>query len=118
MRRFAVLLGLALCISSAAEAGAEKATADASSAPASRPGKSRRKKRSVAFRGDNAAKTSLRTEPLEKPSGDIWVSAENLHEEARVNIYKPDGSLDDAALAKLDELFRCVRTGEVRAMRA
>ena len=52
-----------------------------------------------------------------KPSGDIWLRAENLGEEVTVNIYKPDGTFDEAALAKLDDLFRCVRTGEVRAVR-
>ena len=51
-----------------------------------------------------------------KPSGEVWLYAENLNEEVRVNIYKPDGTFDDAALAKLDELFRCVKTGEVRAV--
>jgi uncharacterized protein YcbK (DUF882 family) len=53
-----------------------------------------------------------------KPSGDVWLYAENLGEEVRVNIYKRDGSFDDAALAKLDELFRCTKTGTVRAVRA
>jgi uncharacterized protein YcbK (DUF882 family) len=52
-----------------------------------------------------------------KPSGDVWLYAENLGEQVRVNIYKADGTFDDAALAKLDELFRCKRTGEVRAVR-
>lgn len=79
----------------------------------------KRKCRRVAvFQGHNAAKSTLRTEPLPRPSGDIWVWAENLREEVKVNIYKPDGTLDDAALAKLDELFRCRATGEVRAVRA
>lgn len=67
--------------------------------------------------GRNASPDELRKAPLEKPSGDIWLRAENLGEEVKVNIYKPDGSFDDAALAKLDELFRCVKTGEVRAVR-
>lgn len=91
----------------------------ASSAPAKKSKKKKKKKKRVAaFRGHNAAKSSLRTEPLPKPSGEVWLRAENLDEEVRVNIYKPDGSFDDAALAKLDELFRCARTGAVRAVRA
>jgi len=69
------------------------------------------------FSGHNAAKSTLRTEPLEKPSGEISIKAENLGEEVTVNIYKPDGTFDEGALAKLDDLFRCVRTGEVRAVR-
>jgi uncharacterized protein YcbK (DUF882 family) len=75
------------------------------------------RKRVAAFSGHNAAKSTLRTEPLEKPSGEISLRAENLGEEVTVNIYKPDGTFDEAALAKLDDLFRCVRTGEVRAVR-
>jgi uncharacterized protein YcbK (DUF882 family) len=99
MQRTALLVIAALCVSAPAWAGA-------------------RKKRVAGFKGHNAAKSSLRTEPLDKPSGDVWVRAENLNEEVRVNIYKTDGSFDDAALAQLDELFRCTRTGEVRAVRA
>ena len=90
-----------MCLSSAAFAGsAHKA-----------------KRRVATFSGHNAAKSTLRTEPLEKPSGDISIRAENLGEEVTVNIYKADGSFDEAALAKLDDLFRCTRTGEVRAVR-
>jgi uncharacterized protein YcbK (DUF882 family) len=74
-------------------------------------------RRVAVFQGHNAATSTLRTEPLDKPSGDVWLHAENLGEEVKVNIYKPDGSFDDAALAKLDNIFRCVRTGEVRAVR-
>ena len=75
-------------------------------------------KRPPAFTGKNAPKSAYRTQPLEQPSGALWLRAENLDEEVRVNLYKPDGKLDDAALAKLDELFRCTRSGEVRAVRA
>jgi uncharacterized protein YcbK (DUF882 family) len=122
MQRLALIVIASLCMSATAQAGAEKSTADSSS---STPGRSnsakkskKRSKRVAAFRGHNAAKSSLRTEPLTKPSGDVWVRAENLNEEVRVNIYKPDGSFDDGALAKLDEIFRCSRTGAVRAVRA
>jgi uncharacterized protein YcbK (DUF882 family) len=70
----------------------------------------------IEFQGHGVAKSTLRTDPLETPSGQLWVRAENLNEEARVSIYKPDGSFDEASLAKLDEIFRCKRTGEVRAV--
>jgi uncharacterized protein YcbK (DUF882 family) len=75
-------------------------------------------RRVAVFQGHNAAKSTLRTDPLDKPSGDIWIRAENLNEELKVNIYKADGTFDDAVLAKLDDLFRCTRSGEVRAVRA
>lgn len=86
--------------------------------PAAAAPKSKTAKHRSAFSGANAPKASYRTQPLDKPSGKLWVRAENLNEEARVNLYKPDGSFDNAALATLDELFRCVATGEVRAVRA
>jgi len=81
-------------------------------------GKKRKCKRVAVFQGHNATRSTLRTDALEKPTGDIWVRAENLNEEVRVNIYKPDGSFNEASLAKLDDVFRCVRTGEVRAVRS
>jgi uncharacterized protein YcbK (DUF882 family) len=68
------------------------------------------------FQGHGVAKSTLRTDPLTAPSGDVWLRAANLAEEAKVNIYKADGSFNDEALAQLDELFRCKRTGEVRAV--
>jgi hypothetical protein len=68
--------------------------------------------------GANAPKSSYRKQPLEKPSGTLWVRAENLGVDVRVNLYKPDGSFDNAALAKLDDLFRDPATGEVRAVSA
>jgi uncharacterized protein YcbK (DUF882 family) len=74
-------------------------------------------RRVAVFSGHNALKSRLRTQPLAKPSGNVWLGAENLAEEVKLNIYKPDGSFDEAALAKLDDLFRCVKTGEVRAVR-
>lgn len=104
MRRLALFVVAAMCLSQAAFAGSGHTAHKA-------------KKRVATFSGHNAAKSTLRTEPLDKPSGDISIRAENLGEEVTVNIYKPDGSFDEAALAKLDDLFRCVRTGEVRAVR-
>jgi uncharacterized protein YcbK (DUF882 family) len=75
-------------------------------------------RRVAAFSGHNAVKSTLRTTPLDKPSGHIKLRAENLAEEVEVDIYKSDGSFDDGALAKLDELFRDPRVGECRAVRA
>ena len=100
MRRIALVVFAALLMS--APAGAAK---------------NKKKHRQSDFSGHDALKSTLRTEPLPKPSGDIWLRAENLNEEVKVNIYKPDGSFDEAALAKLDDLFRCVKTGAVRAVR-
>jgi uncharacterized protein YcbK (DUF882 family) len=73
--------------------------------------------RVAVFSGHNAAKQNLRAAPLDKPSGHVHIRAENLAEEVEVDIYKPDGTFDDAALAKLDELWRDPKVGEVRAVR-
>ncbi len=76
------------------------------------------KRVAATFQGHNAAKSTLRKEPLTKPSGDVWVYAENLGEELKANIYKPDGTFDDAVLAKLDDMWRDTTGGEVRAVDA
>ena len=68
------------------------------------------------FQGHNAATSSLRTDPLPTPSGNVWIYAENFNEEVRGNIYKADGTFDEAVLAQLDHLFRCKRTNEERAV--
>lgn len=135
MRRALILCLLALA-TTAAHAGpgaAAKKKTQAKAAPAvahrntsdkgtmkvcSESGGKRSCHRIAVFSGHNAAKASLRTAPLERPSGEVWLYAANLGEEFKGNIYKPDGSFDDAALAKLDALFRCIKTGEVRAVRA
>ncbi|MFH0903361.1 MAG: DUF882 domain-containing protein [Pseudomonadota bacterium] len=60
--------------------------------------------------------SSLRQEPWARASGRLHVQAAFGGESATVEIFKPDGSLDESALAKLDRLFRCRRTQEVRAI--
>jgi uncharacterized protein YcbK (DUF882 family) len=102
MRRIGVLAIAVLC-SAGIASGAPKTKA--------------KHARVAAFSGHNASQSSLRSEPLAKPSGEIDLKAENLGEEIHVNIYKADGSFDEESLAKLDDLFRCVKTGEVRAVR-
>lgn len=141
MRRMALLIAAALVFASASPvmAGSKANATQARKAKAKAKGTSkharksandkgtmkqcstrkgkRRCKRVAVFQGHGASQSSLRKEELPKPSGNVWLYAENLAEEAKVNIYKPDGTFDDAALAKLDELFRCRQTGEVRAVR-
>lgn len=68
------------------------------------------------FQGHAVGEERLRTEPLPTPSGEIWVYAENLREEVKVNIFDQAGKYNEDALAQLDNLFRCKRSGEVRAV--
>jgi uncharacterized protein YcbK (DUF882 family) len=73
-------------------------------------------KRVLAFQGHGVGRSSLRAEPLDRPSGDVWLYSSNVRDEAKVNIYAPEGGFDEAALARLDELFRCRRSNEARAV--
>ena len=83
----------------------------------SRKGKGKKRCNRVRiFQGHGVAAAALREAPLDRPSGEIWLHAENLNEEVKLNIFREDGSYDEGALAKLDELFRCKRTNEVRAV--
>jgi uncharacterized protein YcbK (DUF882 family) len=114
MRRIGVVVAAVLLCTGVVESAPQTAQPKAAKSSKS-SGKAKR--HVTAFSGHNANKTTLRTEPLDKPSGHISLRAENLGEEVDVNIYKPDGSFDEGSLAKLDDMFRCVRTGEVRAVR-
>lgn len=83
-------------------------------------GKNKRGKRCrrvKVFSGHSVAKSELRTEELERPSGALEVYAENLSEGVAVNLYRQDGALDENSLAALDEVFRCRRSDETRAVR-
>jgi uncharacterized protein YcbK (DUF882 family) len=68
------------------------------------------------FDGHAVAETKLREEPLSKPSGDVWIYSVNNREEIKVNIYDENGEMNPEALAQLDHLFRCRRSGEERAV--
>ncbi len=68
------------------------------------------------FSGHGVAKTELRKTPLPRPSGRIVLRSPALHETVDVNIFREDGSYDEEALAKLDGVFRCKKTGEERAV--
>ncbi|HEY0193820.1 MAG TPA: DUF882 domain-containing protein [Kofleriaceae bacterium] len=81
-------------------------------------GSKRSCKRVAVFQGHNAASSTLRDEELTRPSGNVWIRAENLGDEVQANIYNEDGSFNDEVLAKLDNLWRDPRAGEVRAVRA
>src|SRR5262245_15776083 len=131
MRRFALLIVAVAALGSPGAASAD---------PSSRPGSRAAARRSIndkgtmrqcserggkttcrrvaVFQGHNASPSTLRADPLDRPSGNVWIYAENLGEEFQGNIYKSDGSFDDAALARLDDMWRDTRTGDVRAVRA
>jgi uncharacterized protein YcbK (DUF882 family) len=119
---FLVALAVSVVAPSSAEAGrkrsSDKGTTKVCSTKKGAKGKkAKRCRREKTFSGHGVAKDKLRVEPLERPSGAIELYAENLAEGVTVNLYKEDGTFDDASLAALDELFRCKRTDETRAVR-
>ncbi len=132
MRRSALLIVAGLAIGTASGAGSVQAdSAKPAKAAARRSvndkgtmrqcserGGKKSCRRIAVFQGHNASQGALRSDPLDRPSGEVWLRAENLGEEFKGNIYKDDGSFDDAALAKLDDLWRDTRSGDVRAVRA
>jgi len=114
-----VLVALGLAVPAVAEAGNSKKSSKVKVCKEVKGKKGKTKKKcryEQQFQGYNAKKDTLRTAPLERPSGEIWLRSENLQEEVQVQIYAPDGGFDEAALAQLDEIFRCKRSGEVRAV--
>lgn len=120
-RRIVVWVALVLfALTGTATAGDKGKKVKVCSTKTIKSGKKTKKKRVCRyereFSGHNASKDSLRTEPLERPSGEIWLHSDNLDEELKVNIYTADGRLDEAVLARLDEIFRCKRSHEVRAV--
>jgi len=76
----------------------------------------RKGKKDRYFKGHGVDQEELRTEPVAKPSGDLWLYSPNFREEVRVNIYDASGGFNEEALAELDGIFRCKRTGERRAV--
>lgn len=117
----AVAMAVAALHSSPAEAAKRRSVNDKGSTKVcsakGKKGKGKRCRRVKVFSGHGVARSELRTEPLDRPSGAIAVYAENLAEGASVNLYQDDGSFDEEALAQLDEIFRCKRTDETRAVR-
>jgi uncharacterized protein YcbK (DUF882 family) len=117
-----VLLALVFVSGGVAEAGNRGPKMKVCSVKEVKKGKKTRKKRSCSwhheYEGSQVKKEDLRTEPLEKPSGELNVRSDNLQEELTVQLYGPDGALDEAVLAQLDEISRCKRTHHVRAMDA
>jgi uncharacterized protein YcbK (DUF882 family) len=98
-------------------AGARKSGANANRRRVCTTRNGKRTCRNVArFQGRSVPRSALRTEPVPRPSGEIWLYSPNFREEVRVNIYDEAGELDEGALAQLDRMFRCKRSNEVRAV--
>jgi uncharacterized protein YcbK (DUF882 family) len=121
---FALAIAAALLVSplvgAEAEAKTAKKVAKYQKKPAKKVAKAKRCKgkkcRRGRFSGHGVAKADLRKAPLPKASGKVSLRSPFLKETVEVNIYNEDGSYNQDALAKLDTLFRCKKTGEERAV--
>jgi uncharacterized protein YcbK (DUF882 family) len=69
----------------------------------------------VVITSRGVTKDELRQAPLARPSGHVHIWAPG-HGEVEVDIFNPDGSYNMAALARLDAMWGCHRTKEVRAV--
>jgi uncharacterized protein YcbK (DUF882 family) len=101
-----------------ADEGAPKLNASAGSA-ARVSGRSRSAKCAGKHRGKRSGKMlgwpvpekELLPEPPAPPSGNLNIISLNYKDEAKVNIYNEDGSFNVQALAELNHIFKCRRSG-------
>lgn len=76
----------------------------------------RKRRHKRGFTGTVAHKRFMRQDAPSRPSGNVHIIHQAVKQEVTVNIYNKDGSFNQAALAKLDGVFQCRRTREVRAI--
>jgi uncharacterized protein YcbK (DUF882 family) len=103
-----------------AEMGAPGRTASASSTDTSAPSNASKWERRVAkHRGKHSGRMigwpvpekNLLAEPAPRSSGHLRIYSINYKDEANVDIYNPDGSFDANALAEINHIFKCRRSG-------
>jgi uncharacterized protein YcbK (DUF882 family) len=80
------------------------------------PAKKKKRNKVPAFAGRLASQDELRSEPADKPSGKIVLTAVNFREKVEVQLYDENGDLDPDALDTLNHLFRCRRTGTEKSI--
>jgi len=76
-----------------------------------RCGAKHRGKRSGKMLGWPVSEKELLPEPPAPPSGNLHIISLNYKDEAKVNIYNEDGSFNLQALAELNHIFKCRRSG-------
>lgn len=71
----------------------------------------RRGRRAGKMIGWPVSDKALRVEPAPRPSGKLRIYSVNYKDEVDVNIYNFDGSFNVNALAEVNHVFKCRRTG-------
>ncbi|MCS6915361.1 MAG: DUF882 domain-containing protein [Myxococcales bacterium] len=100
-----------------AQPAAGGATSAASAIHKGGGAKKKKKPRRPIFSGYQVSESSLRSEPLGRPSGQlVMTSVNDPSAYLAVNIYRADGSYNDDALDQLNHFWRCRRTGTEKAI--
>jgi uncharacterized protein YcbK (DUF882 family) len=117
------LMLLAMTVGAQAAGASESAPGSSSSTETSKSAKGssgakgerrlakRRGKRIGKMIGWPVSEKALLAEPPPRPSGKLRIYSVNYKDEADVNIYNPDGSFDVHALAEINHIFKCRRSG-------
>jgi uncharacterized protein YcbK (DUF882 family) len=105
--------GLALTlISLPAFASAAPASKKSSTAHASVKSKKKKKRSShPVFSGHQVPASQFRTDPLPQATGRLKLYSVNYRESLEVNLYNPDGTMNEDSLTELYHFWRCRRTG-------
>jgi uncharacterized protein YcbK (DUF882 family) len=115
-----LLMLLAITVGAQAAGATESAPASSTSTDGSKAASGekgqkrqakRRGKRQGRMLGWPVSEKALRAEPAPQPSGKLRIYSINYKDEIDVNIYNDDGSFDVNALAEVNHVFKCRRSG-------
>lgn len=112
-------IGVGAQAAGASEGAPGKPASARSLGPDKASGSAKPAKRLVRHRGRRTGKMlgrsvpdkDLLAEPPARPSGKLRIYSVNYKEEVEVNIYNADGSFDVNALAEVNHIFKCRRSG-------
>lgn len=104
-------IGLALLLAAPVPADAAPARGAAhAQAQGRKAGKKKRARRPI-FSGYQVPASEYRKDPLPRPSGHLELYNVNFRESLTVDLYNPDGTMNEDSLIALDHFWRCRRTG-------
>jgi uncharacterized protein YcbK (DUF882 family) len=110
MLRFSLML-LAVVFSTQTAGASEGAPKFSTSAGRAKCATKHHGKRSSKMLGWPVPEKELLPEPPAPPSGNLQIYSLNYKDEVKVNIYNEDGSFNVQALAEINHIFKCRRSG-------